>query len=106
MENGNQTPGMWSVWVQSSYSSDLIFYHALCLHSHTADCGIPMIENSAEMTYNSTLEGSVIVVYCGESEFMAECLKIGKWSPDPTENILCTPTQPSESGMILYNIMH
>jgi hypothetical protein len=52
-----------------------------------ADCGVPIIDSSLNLTYNSTLEGSELVVLC-DSGFVvtAFCHMNGYWSPDLTVN--------------------
>jgi hypothetical protein len=48
---------------------------------------VPLVENSLNLTYNSTLEGSELVVLCGGFEVTAFLHKNGSWSPHLTDSV-------------------
>ena len=64
---------------------------------HTADCGVPLVDSSLNLTYNSTLEASVLVVLCDEFAVEAFCHRNGSWSPQLAENV-CNFASPMTTG--------
>jgi hypothetical protein len=54
---------------------------------YPADYGVPLVDSNLNLTYNSTLEGSVAVVLCGWFEVIAFCHKNGIWSPKLTDSV-------------------
>ena len=63
-----------------------------------ADCGDPSLPmNGFVMAYDSTLEGSQIVLQCNpgfvpSQQMMSVCAANGNWNPDPAE-LVCRGTQ-------------
>ena len=52
------------------------------------NCGTPEVNGirNISLNYNSTLEGSLLIIECEESSRLtvtATCLSDGNWSPDP-----------------------
>ena len=101
MDNGNQTPGershvkvklyMIAIWLLSvSHSTSTVILWIFGLILNAADCGVPIVDSSASVIYNSTLEGSLLVFWCEQfpdDVFTALCHKNGSWSPNPAHNI-------------------
>ena len=101
MGNGEWKPDPREATCLGMNQSKIVFTSLLALtlvymrlRNNAADCGVLTVgENNIvnfEVVYNSTLEGSMIIFSCGESEFTSVCQETGRWSPHPTEITLCS----------------
>ena len=60
-------------------------------YDHTADCRVPV--SNAKLNYNSTLEGSVLILTCendtstDKQTLNVTCHSNGSWIPDPADFI-------------------
>jgi hypothetical protein len=66
---------------------------------HTADCGVPLVNSNVKQNYNSTLEGSVLMLTCeneigisnmhinmtDEQTLSVTCHSSGNWIPCPDQ---------------------
>ena len=62
---------------------------------HAADCGVPLVNRNVKLNYNSTLDGSVLILICeneisnmdtiDEQILNVSCYSNGNWVPDPAE---------------------
>ena len=69
--------------------------------SYTADCGLPPVSRNFKLNYNSTLEGSVLILTCeneisfnsvNETTLNVTCDSNGSWIPNPADFIQsCSP---------------
>ena len=62
------------------------------VYDHTVDCGVPLVNRNVKLNYNSTLDGSVLIVTCenkissiDEQILNVTCHNNGNWIPDPAE---------------------
>ena len=69
--------------------------------NYSADCGVPLVDSTSglNVTYSSTMEGSVAVVLCDEIEVTALCHRNGHWSPQLTDGV-CNSTASTTTGII------
>ena len=78
---------------------------------HAADCGVPV--SNAPLNYNSTLEGSVLILTCendtsaNEQTLNAICHSNGNWIPDPAQ-FTCSliTTVPSGTEILIHSTRH
>ena len=61
---------------------------------HTADCGVPLVNSGVKLNYNSTLDGSGLILTCenvisnvNTKIHGVTCHDNGSWIPDPAEFI-------------------
>ena len=78
-----------------------LFVIPLHCHGYPADCGeVPPVDSSLNLTYNSTLEGSVVVVPCDGFVVRAVCHRNGRWSPQITDSVCnLTMSTPMATGI-------
>jgi hypothetical protein len=89
MENGNQTYTLHKLLakvhaIKLGYNYDNDYYL-----KHVANCDIPIVKNTVKLAYNSTLEGSQLLIWCLRSPNdtakvtgSAVCRGDGSWSVD------------------------
>ena len=58
---------------------------------------MPLVDSSLNLTYNSTLEGSLAVVLCDGFVVEAFCHRNGSWNPQLTDTV-CNITPPRTMG--------
>ena len=70
------------------------------------DCGIPVTNTNVSLSYNSTLENSLLWFSCRhglipEEVFTTTCYRNASWSPAPTQHFCAV----ASSG-IIYLVQH
>ena len=93
------------------------------IYYHTVDCEVPVVNNNVKPNYNSTLDGSVLILTCeneidistymhmnttDEQVLRVTCHSSGNWIPDPAQ-FTCSEfaTVPPSTGIIMqcYNVV-
>ena len=65
--------------------------------TYTVNCDTPEVNGDISLNYNSTLEGSLLIIECEESSrltVIVTCLSDGNWSPDPHQ--VCSVESPTQ----------
>ena len=65
------------------------------VYDHAVDCGIPLVNRNVKLNYNSTLDGSILILTCenetpiinitDEQILIVICHNNGNWIPNPAE---------------------